>query len=107
MPPHSLPPTRPPPVQSTSAKQRSVPDLVLEGHAANAEFAVALSNAAPLVASGGKDTKVRPCCAVHPGSGRCIHVRAAAACTAHPCCMHALPPLHGAAGDEHQFCYTL
>ena len=33
-------------------------DLVLEGHTLNAEFAVGISSAAPLVASGGKDKKV-------------------------------------------------
>ncbi|KAI3436729.1 hypothetical protein D9Q98_006144 [Chlorella vulgaris] len=45
-------------VKSTSPKQQSVADLVLEGHKQNAEFALAISNAAPLVASGGKDAKV-------------------------------------------------
>lgn len=45
-------------VKSTSSKQQSVADLVLEGHTENAEFAVGCSTAAPLVASGGKDQKV-------------------------------------------------
>ncbi|PSC71637.1 WD-40 repeat-containing MSI4 [Micractinium conductrix] len=45
-------------VKSTSAKQQSTADLVLEGHEADAEFALGASGAAPRVASGGKDTKV-------------------------------------------------
>lgn len=49
-------------VKSTSSKQQSVADLVLEGHTQNAEFAVGISSAAPLVASGGKDKKVRSAC---------------------------------------------
>ena len=57
--PPSLPPRRPPSSpQSTSAKQQSTADLVLEGHEADAEFALGASGAAPRVASGGKDTKV-------------------------------------------------
>lgn len=39
-------------------KTPSPADFVLKGHEANAEFALGTSNAAPLVASGGKDTKV-------------------------------------------------
>ena len=37
----------------------SVPDLVLEGHTDLAEFALGVSSAEPLVASGGRDTNVR------------------------------------------------
>lgn len=45
-------------VKSTSSKQQSVADLVLEGHTEDAKFAVDVSSSAPLVASGGDDTKV-------------------------------------------------
>jgi hypothetical protein len=37
----------------------SVPDLELEGHTNLAEFALGVSSAEPLVASGGRDTNVR------------------------------------------------
>lgn len=45
-------------VKSTSAKQQSVADLVLEGHTEDAAFALSISSRAPLAASGGKDTHV-------------------------------------------------
>lgn len=38
----------------------SVPDLILEGHTDNAQFALGCSTAEPLVASGGQDTNVGP-----------------------------------------------
>lgn len=38
----------------------SVPDLVLEGHTDNAQFALGCSIAEPYVASGGQDKNVRP-----------------------------------------------
>ena len=41
-------------------QQMSVPDLVLEGHTDQAEFALGVSSAEPLVASGGRDTNVSP-----------------------------------------------
>lgn len=44
--------------QSTSSKQQSVADLVLTGHTDNAEFALGVSDAAPLAASGGRDAQV-------------------------------------------------
>ena len=50
-------------VQGKKAKL-STPDLVLEGHTDNAQFALGCSMAEPLVASGGQDTNVRhppPC----------------------------------------------
>ena len=40
-------------------QQMSVADLVLEGHTDLAEFALGVSSAEPLVASGGRDTNVR------------------------------------------------
>ena len=43
-------------------QQMSVPDLVLEGHTDLAEFALGVSSAEPLVASGGRDTNVSPPC---------------------------------------------
>ena len=39
----------------------SVADLVLEGHTEQAEFALGVSSAEPLVASGGRDTNVSRC----------------------------------------------
>lgn len=44
--------------QGASKNQDSVADIVLAGHDDIAEFAVGLSSAAPLVASGGRDTNV-------------------------------------------------
>lgn len=44
-------------VQGTRGKL-SEPDLTLVGHTDNAEFALGMANPEPLVASGGKDTKV-------------------------------------------------
>jgi histone-binding protein RBBP4 len=43
---------------SEEGKRASAADAVLVGHTADAEFALAASSAAPLVASGGKDTRV-------------------------------------------------
>ena len=40
-------------------QQMSVADLVLKGHSDLAEFALGVSSAEPLVASGGRDTNVR------------------------------------------------
>ncbi|KAL4443046.1 hypothetical protein ABPG77_008537 [Micractinium sp. CCAP 211/92] len=45
-------------VKNTSPKQHSVADLVLEGHKEAAEFALGVSSAAPLAASGGRDAQV-------------------------------------------------
>ena len=39
----------------------SVPDLTLTGHSENAEFALSISSAAPIIASGGQDTNVSFC----------------------------------------------
>ena len=36
----------------------NVPDLVLEGHEAVADYALAWSPVAPIIASGGKDRKI-------------------------------------------------
>lgn len=44
--------------QGASKNQDSVADIVLAGHDDIAEFAVGLSSAAPLVASGGRDMNV-------------------------------------------------
>lgn len=66
--------------QSTSVKQQSVPDLVLVGHTEPAEFALSLSSAAPLVASGGRDTNVSRCAPPPAALLPCclLHTRAAA-----------------------------
>ena len=98
--PHSQPPTALLPcaattlLQSTSSKQQSVADLVLEGHTQNAEFAVGISSAAPLVASGGKDKKVG-CLAVGwmrtagwcLQSQHCAHLHCMHACICTQACM--------------------
>lgn len=45
--------------QQGEDKQRtSIPDLILTGHSDIADFALGMSSAEPLVASGGKDKKV-------------------------------------------------
>lgn len=44
--------------QGSSKQNDSVADMVLTGHTDIAEFAEGISNAAPLVASGGRDTNV-------------------------------------------------
>jgi hypothetical protein len=46
----------------------SVPDLMLVGHAADAEYALGVATPAPLVASGGrdKDARARPVAAACP-----------------------------------------
>ena len=36
----------------------NIPDLVLEGHEAVADYALAWSPVAPIIASGGKDKKI-------------------------------------------------
>ncbi len=46
-------------MQGTSRKL-SEPDLTLDGHTDDAEFALGMANPEPLVASGGKDCKVCP-----------------------------------------------
>ena len=46
------------PLQGESKSQLSQADLVLRGHTEDAKFAVAISSAEPLVASGGDDTQV-------------------------------------------------
>ena len=45
-------------LQGESKSQLSQADLVLRGHTEDAKFAVAISSAEPLVASGGDDTQV-------------------------------------------------
>ncbi|CAD7695435.1 unnamed protein product, partial [Ostreobium quekettii] len=48
------------PVRSGPADRRShasVPDLILEGHQENAEYALGISSERPMVASGGRDRK--------------------------------------------------
>ena len=80
-PAHPTCPTCPccPPVrtlQSTSAKQHSVADLVLEGHTEDAKFAMSVFSVAPLVASGGSDMQVRGACRAAPVGffeSRCVH----------------------------------
>lgn len=42
----------------TTARRPSVPNIVLKGHTANAEFALGVSEASPSVTSGGKDMQV-------------------------------------------------
>ena len=49
---------RSPCMQGSSKQNDSVADVVLTGHTDIAEFAEGISNAAPLVASGGRDTNV-------------------------------------------------
>ena len=44
--------------QGEQLQQLSIPDLILGGHEAVAAFALGMSSAAPLVASGGTDQKV-------------------------------------------------
>ncbi len=46
--------------QGEQLQQLSIPDLILGGHEAVAAFALGMSSAAPLVASGGTDQKVPP-----------------------------------------------
>lgn len=50
-------------LQGSSKQNDSVADIVLTGHTDIAEFAEGISNAAPLVASGGRDTNVSCCSA--------------------------------------------
>lgn len=50
--------TKIPCMQGSSKQNDSVADVVLTGHTDIAEFAEGISNAAPLVASGGRDTNV-------------------------------------------------
>jgi histone-binding protein RBBP4 len=84
-------PLHPTALQSTSPKQQSVADLVLEGHKQNAEFALAISNAAPLVASGGKDAKV--------GGGCCLErLSVSDCCLSPPACF---PPPAAAPSCTH------
>lgn len=120
----------PPCPQSTSSKHHSVPDLVLEGHTEDAEFAVAVSSAAPRVASGGKDTQVGllfgvlgVCCgraevACMPAvllASVLEGCTSACTCTMHAAAarLHCTPPAAAAAAapspadDDHPFCYTL
>lgn len=55
---------------ATSAAKPSVPDLVLEGHAADAEFALGVSASEPvLVASGGRDETVLVWCLADANTG--------------------------------------
>ena len=56
---------RHPCMQGASKQNDSVADVVLTGHTDIAEFAEGISNAAPLVASGGRDTNVRSCLCNH------------------------------------------
>ena len=46
-------------LQGKDKQRLSLADLTLIGHTEDAKFAVAISNAEPLVASGGDDTEVR------------------------------------------------
>lgn len=43
------------------SRRPSVPDITLEGHEDDAEFALGISSVQPLVTSGGRDKKVRSC----------------------------------------------
>ena len=46
-------------LQGKDKQRLSLADLTLTGHTEDAKFAVAISSAEPLVASGGDDTEVR------------------------------------------------
>ena len=48
-------------------KAASIPDLELVGHTDDAEFALGMCSAEPLVASGGKDKNVSPLSFALPG----------------------------------------
>ena len=61
-------------LQGESKSQLSQADLVLRGHTEDAKFAVAISSAEPLVASGGDDTQV---CRSLGSSGPIVRVTAA------------------------------
>ena len=56
-------------MQGSSKQNDSVADVVLTGHTDIAEFAEGISNAAPLVASGGRDTNVSN----YPAPGASLH----------------------------------
>ena len=46
-------------MQNVEKQKMSVADLTLTGHSEAAEFALGMSSAGPLVASGGQDANVR------------------------------------------------
>ena len=69
----------PPPGQDTSPKLHSVADLVLEGHKEVAAFALGVSSAAPLAASGGRDAQVLGCAGLRCGNSIGDWARRAAA----------------------------
>lgn len=73
-------------LQGESKSQLSQADLVLRGHTEDAKFAVAISSAEPLVASGGDDTQV---CRSPGPSGPFVAVTAAADAVTDPVEMHA------------------
>ena len=77
------------PLQGESKGQLSQADLVLRGHTEDAKFAVAISSAEPLVASGGDDTQV---CMLFGSSGTRYHAHTIRRCRlalASPMKMHA------------------
>lgn len=103
-------------LQSTSSKQQSVADLVLEGHTEDAKFAVDVSSSAPLVASGGDDTKVglaggghrasfisHPSFISHTGARPCTRMHLFSCLTAPATCTHA----SARAADVYPLLHTL
>lgn len=66
-------------VRDTSPKLHSVADLVLEGHKEVAAFALGVSSAAPLAASGGRDAQVLGCAGLRCGNSIGDWARRAAA----------------------------
>ena len=75
------------PLQGESKGQLSQADLVLRGHTEDAKFAVAISSAEPLVASGGDDTQV---CTLLGSSGPTFRLAAAVGVGWHLLCMQDL-----------------